>query len=101
MRKTKQVMLGVVAAVGTSGCNGEEALPPKPDDLQCKDYEFDYDEGVWECDDIRSPHFGYYYFGGRSFSSLGVLRGDAGYQKYKQSPEFKKGFGTGAGVSGS
>ncbi|MBO9129859.1 aminotransferase yhxA [Bacillus sp. 165] len=103
MRKTKKVLAGVVTAfaAGMAGCNSQQSLPPVPDDLQCNDYEFDSDEGVWECDDRNSPHFGYYYFAGRMFSSVAGLRADSKYKTYKNSPEFKSGFGKGSKVSGS
>lgn len=135
-------MLGVIAALGTAGCDSEEAvpsqfdesqsthyeseyeetewenevgetqieedtwdseegIPPEPDDPECMNYEFEYDEGVWECDDNTSSSYGYYYYAGRKFASLAALRNDSSYQQYKQSSNFKTGFGSGTKVSGS
>jgi hypothetical protein len=103
VRKTKKVLAGAVTAFAASvaGCGSQESLPPVPEDLECNDYEFDYDEGVWECDDRTSPHFGYYYFAGRMFSTLAGLHADSSYKNYRQSPNFKSGFGKGSKVSGS
>lgn len=101
MNKTTKVLLGAITAIGAAGCESEETLPPKPDDLTCKKYEFEYDEGVWECDDKGSPYYGHYYYGGKKFASLAALRNDSNYKKYTKSSTFKKGFGSGTKVSGS
>ena len=101
MTKTTNMMIGILAVLGTVGCGKGEALPPKPDDLSCGEYKFDYDDGVWECDDRASRYYGHYFYGGTWFGSRQALHAYAPYQKYKQSPGFKKGFGSGSAVSGS
>lgn len=85
--------------LSASGCNNEESLPPVPEGTDCGDWEWESDEGVWECDDVDSPHFGYYFFAGRMFSSLTSLRSNSAYQNYKSSSSFKggrSGFGSGS-----
>lgn len=101
MNKTTNMMIGILAVLTAAGCGKDEALPPKPDDLSCREYEFDYDDGVWECDDRTSRYYGHYFYGGTWFGSRQALHAYAPYQKYKQSPQFKKGFGSGSAVSGS
>ncbi|MDG4655725.1 aminotransferase yhxA [Ectobacillus antri] len=101
MKKTNKVLLSVMTIAGATGCSNETTLPPKPNDSQCRDYEFDYDEGVWECDDSSSAYYRHYYYGGNRYATRSELRKDANYKKYVQSDAFKKGFGSGSKVSGS
>ncbi|MCP8970808.1 aminotransferase yhxA [Ectobacillus ponti] len=102
MKRTTKVMLGVMAAVGGAGCSSDDAsLPPKPTDPECGRYEFDYDDGVWECEDTSSSHYGHSYHGGKYYSSKSKLYSDSGYQSYRNSAAFKSGFGSGSKSSGS
>ncbi|MFD3447917.1 hypothetical protein ACFDTO_25320 [Microbacteriaceae bacterium 4G12] len=101
MKKTKKVMIGVIAMLGAAGCSNQDNLPPKPNDLECKNYKFSDRNRVWECDDRSSSSHGSSYYGGKRYSSAADLEKDPKYQQYKQSPEFKKGFGSGSKVSGS
>jgi hypothetical protein len=118
MRKTKKVMAGISAAalmMGLVGCNsnqqsapepdwdeddlsGEEEdwssgdgqdRPPAPEDTDCTDWEWDEEDGVWECDDSRSPYFGHFFFGGMFFANRSMLYNSNDYKKYKNSSAFK------------
>jgi hypothetical protein len=102
--KTKKLIAGVssasVAAM-LSGCSSFQAeeLPPEPTDAECQDWEWDYDDGVYECDDTGSRYFGHYFFGGRYFSGKSSLLNSSKYKAYKNSSGFKG--GSGFGKSGS
>lgn len=67
MSKTKMVLKGVVystAIIGLISCLNEPSDPEMPDDPSCDDWEWDDDDGVWECDDEYSSHYGHSYYGG-------------------------------------
>lgn len=90
MSKTKKVMAGVTSTamlIGLAACGSEEysATPdtPVPDDQNCSDWEWDEDDAVWECDDSRSPYFGYLFFAGKYFSNSSSLIKAPGYKSYK------------------
>jgi hypothetical protein len=103
MGKTNKLLTGVISAtmITATGCGSEE-LPPVPEDTECGDWEWEADEGVWECDDYDSPHFGYFYHGGKMFSSKSGLKASSVYKNYKSSSSFKggKSSGFGSGSSG-
>lgn len=100
MKKTAAMLIGVLAsATALSGCS--EGRPAKPTDKSCQDYDWDEEEGVWVCDDHSSSHYGYYYHGGRYFSSLGALKNNKEYKSYQKSSSIKSGFGSGSKASGS
>lgn len=102
MSKTKKLLSGVIsAAVVTTmaGCGQQQSLPPIPEDTECGDWEWDYDDGVWECDDIDSPRYGHLFYAGMFFASRSALRADPGFKNYKSSSSFKggkSGFGSGS-----
>jgi hypothetical protein len=108
MNKTKKLIAGVSSAsvaVMLSGCNDNQAqeLPPEPTDTECQDWEWDEDDGVYECDDTNSRFFGYYFFGGRYFSGTSSLLKNSKYKAYKNSSSFKggsTGFGSNKGFGG-
>ncbi|NMD69477.1 aminotransferase yhxA [Bacillus sp. DNRA2] len=104
MKKTKRIMAGIsttALAFGLSGC-GNDDLPPVPDDTACNDWEWDSDDGVWECDEYESSYYGHYYYGGSYYSSKSSLYKNKGYSSYKKSSSFKgggkasSGFGSGS-----
>lgn len=93
-------MVGISSTVlilGLTGCGSEaQDLPPTPDDQSCSDWEWDFDDGVWECDDNDSHYYGHSYYGGRYYSSKSSLFKSKEYLTYKNSSSFK---GT-SGISG-
>lgn len=94
--KTKKLITGAVAsifAVGLTGCS-DPGLPPPPDNLECNDYEWDDDLGVWECDDYDSRYYGHFFYGGKVFSSKSSLLKSQTYKSYKSSSSFRGGFGS-------
>lgn len=97
MKKTKKLMVGIISgmtAVGLGGCS--EDLPPKPQDTSCNDWEWDYDDGVYECDDNSSSHYGHAYYGGSYYSNKSSLYKSSSFKSYKASSSFKGGFGSGS-----
>jgi hypothetical protein len=102
--KTKKLIAGVSSAsvaVMLSGCSSFQAeeLPPEPTDVECQDWEWDYDDGVYECDDADSRYFGHYFFGGRFFTGKSSLLNSSKYKAYKNSSGFKGGSGFGKSSS--
>lgn len=100
MKKTQTVMAGISSAalmLGLAGCGSsaqeqydeESDLPPVPDDQSCSEWEWDIDDGVWECEDSSSGHYGHYYYGGRYYSSKPMLNKSQDYMNYKNSASFK------------
>lgn len=102
VNKTKKLIAGVSSAsvaMMLSGCNDQaEELPPEPTDSECQDWEWDEDDGVYECDDTNSRYFGYYFFGGSFFKGKSSLLKSSAYKSYKNSSSFK---GGGSGFGGS
>ncbi|WP_273123817.1 hypothetical protein ACNRWW_06040 [Metabacillus sp. HB246100] len=109
--KTKKLVTGIVSATmitaTATGCGNEEALPPVPEGSDCEDWEWEADEGVWECDDDDSRYFGHYYYGGAFFPSKSKLKASSAYKSYKSSSTYKGGgkvsgssSGFGSGSSG-
>ncbi|MFX3622880.1 MAG: hypothetical protein ACE3JP_02245 [Ectobacillus sp.] len=94
MRKTKRVMLGVTTLLGgtLAGCADEE-LPPKPQDPYCSKFEYDYGDEEWECDEIGSRHYGYYYIGNTAYPDTDDSK--------STTKKLKKGFGSGSKATGS
>ncbi|WP_412917727.1 hypothetical protein [Metabacillus sediminilitoris] len=62
MSKTTTLITGILSAsmITAAGCNNE-SLPPVPEGTDCNDWEWEDDEGVWECDDYDSSHYGYFF----------------------------------------
>jgi hypothetical protein len=117
MNKTKKLMAGISATalmMGLTGCGpnqqaapdrdwesndadtdnqdwttGNEDIPPVPEGTDCSDWEWDEGDGVWECDDTRSPYFGHYFFAGMFFSNRSMLYNSSDYKKYRNSSSFK------------
>lgn len=109
MTKTKNVLLGVTTTALTlvlAGCNSTNnysnnnqysngSIPPQPTDASCRNWDWDSDDGLWECDDQNSSHFGHYYYGGSYYRSVnGLLNSAAGNSYRNSSPAFNKGTGT-------
>ncbi|MFG6494073.1 aminotransferase yhxA [Fictibacillus sp. UD] len=103
MNKTKKLIASVSSAsvaVMLSGCNdySAEELPPEPTDTECQDWEWDADDGVYECDDTNSRYFGSYFYGGKYYKGKSSLLKSSAYKSYKSSSSFK---GGGSGFGGS
>ncbi|MBO9131394.1 hypothetical protein [Bacillus sp. 165] len=98
MRKTKKVMVGVTTILGATlvGCADEE-LPPKPEDPYCSEYEYDYGDDEWECDDRTSRHYDYYYVGNTAYPDTDDFKTKSSISKGK----LKRGFGSGSKSTGS
>lgn len=97
MSKTKLMMTGVIAsltAVGLTGC--AEELPPQPKDTACSDWDWNEKDGVYECDDNDSSHYGHSYYSGKYYSNKSALRSSSAFKSYKSSSSFKGGFGSGS-----
>lgn len=105
MGKTRKVMAGITSTAltfGLAGCGTNNAdIPPPPEDESCRDWDWDDEDGIWECDDSTSRYFGYYYFGGLFYASKSSLLRSNAYQSYKNSSSYKgrskgsSGFGSG------
>ncbi|WP_458413381.1 aminotransferase yhxA [Schinkia sp. CFF1] len=112
MSKTKKVMVGIsstIVMLGLGGCASDyesQDIPPAPDDSSCSDWEWDMDDGVWECDDGGSSHYGHSYYRGRYYDSKSSLYKSKDYLDYKKSSSFagisdgsvKKSSGFGSGL---
>lgn len=102
MNKTKKLMIGVTSTALTFGLVGcsDSATPEPPVDDNCGDWEWDEDDGVWECDDSRSSYLGYYYFAGKYFKSKSLLYANSGYKDYSAKYKSSTGFGKGSSFGG-
>lgn len=111
MSKTKKIIAGISStalAFGLAGCGDDSAnLPPVPNDNACDDWEWDDDDGVWECDDENSSYYRHYYYGGSYFRTKSLLYANNAYKNYKSSSSFKggtvkksTGFGSGSSSFG-
>ncbi|MBY6035390.1 aminotransferase yhxA [Fictibacillus nanhaiensis] len=108
MNKTKKLIAGVSSAsvaVMLTGCNNYQAedLPPEPTDTECQDWEWDEEDGVYECDDANSRFFGHYFLAGKFFKGKNSLLKSSAYKSYKNSSSFKgkgSGFGSSKGFGG-
>ncbi|MCU7667205.1 hypothetical protein [Bacillus thuringiensis] len=101
MDKTKKLMMGIIsgmAAIGLSGCANN--VPPKPKDSECKNWKFDKKDGVYECRENHSAHYGHYYYGGTYYPNKYSLHNNPSYKSYKSSSSFKGGSGFGSGSKG-
>lgn len=99
--KTKKLLTGVtsVALVASMiGCQNED-IPTPPDDVDCDDWEWDDDEGVYECDEPSSSYYGHYFYGGKYYKNKTALLANPSYVNYKNSTSFKGGKGFGSGSS--
>ncbi len=99
--KTKSLLGGITAAVVASslaGCQGS-SLPEPPNDTDCNVWEWDDDDGVYECEDSSSSHYGHYYYGGMFYRNKSSLLSSSAYKSYKSSSSFKGGKGFGSGQS--
>ncbi|MBU7591624.1 MULTISPECIES: hypothetical protein [Metabacillus] len=102
MSKTNKLLTGIISAtmITAAGCGNNESLPPVPEDTDCGDWEWEADEGVWECDDDYSSHYGHYFYGGRFYSTKSSLKTSSAYKSYKSSSSFKGGGKTASSSSG-
>jgi hypothetical protein len=119
MKKTNKIIAGISStalALGLTGCGNDfeqTAQQPEPDeipnDASCNDWEWDSEDGVWECDDTRSPYYGHFLYGGLFYNSKKMLKSSSSYKNYQNSSSFKgtsgskgsTGFGSGSRSSGS
>jgi hypothetical protein len=96
VKKTQWLITGVLTTLVTgtlSGCSDD--LPPKPEDTACADWDWDDEQGVWQCDDNDSRYYGHFFYGGSYYRSKSSLLKSSGYKSYKSSSSFKGGFGSG------
>lgn len=118
MSKTSKVMVGITSTamlIGLAGCGSNaQELPPVPGDSNCTDWEWDEDDGVWECDDHNSAYYGHFFYGGHYYRNKSSLYKAKDYISYKNSSSFKgkssvssdssvkksSGFGSGSKVYG-
>lgn len=98
VKKTHWLITGVITSLvagSLAGCTQQD-LPPEPDDNRCSDWDWDDEEGVWECDDRSSRHYGHFFYGGAFYKSKSSLLKSSAYKSYKSSSSFKGGFGSGS-----
>ncbi|MFZ3590064.1 hypothetical protein ACOI1C_12480 [Bacillus sp. DJP31] len=92
---------GITAAVVAGslvGCQGAD-IPEQPNDPDCNEWEWDDDDGVYECEDTSSGYYGHYFYGGSYYRSKSALLGSSSYKNYKSSSSFQGGKGFGSGQS--
>lgn len=101
-KKTNKLLMGIVSAALLTGvaasCDKDSSRPPKPDEPTCDDWEWDDDDGVWQCDDDTSAHYGHSFYRGKYYSSKSLLHANQSFKSYKSSGSFKgrSGFGSGS-----
>jgi len=101
MSKTKKMMAGISSTalmLGMTGCSTAEeeySIPDPPEDSSCAEWEWDADDGVWECEDGSSSHYGHYFYGGRYYKGKSALYASKEYAAYKNSSSFKGGTSSG------
>lgn len=112
MEKTKKLVTSLLASIivtSMTGC-GTQAAPavpsvPMPTDPGCTEWEWESDDGVWECDDKRSPHYGGFFYAGVYYASKSKLHGSSAYKNYysgyKNSINKGKSGGFGSGSKGA
>ncbi|CCQ92302.1 conserved exported hypothetical protein [[Clostridium] ultunense Esp] len=87
-----------------TGCGEDEsqlsAIPPKPEVSSCRNWIFDRQDGVWECNDQTSDYHGYYYYGGNWYRNKTQLHQSTEYQNYTTSVKKSSGFGSGSKIFG-
>ncbi|MEH7399658.1 MULTISPECIES: hypothetical protein [Bacillaceae] len=77
-----------------------------PDDENCSDWEFDYEDNIWICDDTSSSFYRNFFFLGSFFATKNMLYSNNDFNQYKSSGMIKstnssvKKSGFGSGVSG-
>ncbi|MFC4323120.1 aminotransferase yhxA [Litchfieldia salsa] len=101
--KTKKLLAGVTSVAMIASIVGcQNNTPALPDDSNCDEWEWDDDDGVYECDETTSSYYGHYFYGGSYYSNKASLLKSPSYQNYKNSSSFKggKGFGSGSSFSG-
>jgi hypothetical protein len=106
VKKTRKVLSGISGAallVGMAGCGASNSLPAQPSNSQCGEWEWEYDDGVWECEDSSSRYYNQYYHGGTYYPSRANLKNSSSYKSYRNSSSFKgssstssSGFGSGS-----
>jgi hypothetical protein len=105
MKKVSIALTSGLAASSLAGCGSTQSanIPDMPQNEDCRDWEFDDDEGVWVCDDDNSHYYRSYYHGGSFYPTKKSLHGSKSYKNYKSSNNFagsssskKSGFGKGS-----
>ncbi|MGG0176728.1 hypothetical protein [Gottfriedia acidiceleris] len=77
-----------------------------PDDENCSDWEFDYEDNIWICDDSSSSFYRNFFFLGSFFATKNMLYSNNDFNQYKSAGIIKetnssvKKSGFGSGVSG-
>ncbi|UPM55168.1 hypothetical protein [Gottfriedia acidiceleris] len=105
MKKVSIALTSGLAVSTLAGCGSQNAdRPDKPKNDDCRDWEFDDDEGVWVCDDSSSHYYHSYYHGGIFYPTRTALHASSSYKSYKSSSKYaghtssssKSGFGKGS-----
>ncbi|WP_445491660.1 aminotransferase yhxA [Niallia sp. 03133] len=94
MSKTNKVMTGIISTaflLNLAACNNDtedeytstqsQNIPDPPKDSNCSQWEWDEDDGGWECEDRHSHYYGHYFYGGRYYSSKSDLYKSSNYKK--------------------
>ncbi|MCM3004134.1 hypothetical protein [Priestia koreensis] len=95
MKTSSKALSGVSAAalvVALTGCSSSSAAGSPPSDPECKDWDYDSKDQVWECDDDSSGHHGSYYHNGTYYKTRSSLHKSSSFKSYKKS----SGFGSGS-----
>jgi hypothetical protein len=85
---------------GSQGGSSSMDIPPAPEDQNCEEWEWDLDDGVWECDDSRSGYYGHFFYAGMFYATKPLLYKSKAYTDYKKSSAFK-GRSTSTGTNNS
>ena len=56
-----------------------------PDDENCSDWEFDYEDNIWICDDSSSSFYRNFFFLGSFFATKNMLYSNNDFNQYKSS----------------
>ena len=92
LKKGKKLLTGIssIALIASmAGCSSNQTKAPN--DPECNDWEYDNDDGVWECDDSSSMRYGHSYYGGTYYDSKNNLHKSSAFKSSKSS-----GFGSGS-----
>lgn len=94
MGKTTKVMTGIISTafmINLAACNSNsddeytssqsQNIPDPPKDSNCSQWEWDEDDGGWECEDRSSHYYGHYFYGGRYYNSKSALYKSSNYTK--------------------
>jgi hypothetical protein len=70
-----------------------------PDDPNCSGWDWDDEDGIWQCADSESSYYGHSYYGGRYYANKSLLYNSNDFMAYKSSSSFKGGMSSTGGTS--